>query len=200
MNVRLSLSRASRPLVGVVAALSVVSLIALAPAGARTAGAHGGGFTLDKRADAGPYALRLGTIPRTLRPLVDGILIIEVSDARTGERVSAPAASVVVSPKRPDGSATPYGDLKAWADSYDPSLFESRVDLDVEGEWTFTVTVSGDAGTGSAPFALEARSESPVMGIIVLFFLLVLLTILGLSMRAFLMRKDASQKVGRRRA
>ena len=199
MNVRLSLSRASRPFVGVVAALSVVSLLALAPAGARTASAHGGGFTLDKRADAGPYALRLGTIPATL-PAGEGILIIEVSDAQTGERVSAPAASVVVSPKRPDGSATPYGDLQAWADSYDPALFESNVELDVEGEWTFIVTVSGDAGTGSARFSLDARNPSPLPGVITLFVLLFLLTILGLSMRAFLKRKDASQRVGRRRA
>ena len=199
MNVRLSLSRASRPFVGVVAALSVVSLLALAPAGAWTASAHGGGFTLDKRADAGPYALRLGTIPATL-PAGEGILIIEVSDARTGEVVSAPAASVVVSPQRPDGSATPYGDLQAWADSYDPALFETRVELDVEGEWTFIVTVSGDAGTGAARFALDARNPSPLPGIITLFVLLFLLTILGLSMRAFLKRKDSSQRVGRRRA
>lgn len=201
MHVRLSLSRASRPFaVGVAAALSVVSLLALALSGApRTAGAHGGGFTLDKSADAGPYALRLGTIPPSL-PVGEGILIIEVSDARTGERVSAPAASVVVSPQRPDGSATPYGDLQAWADSYDPTLFESRAELDVEGEWTFIVTVSGDAGTGAARFALEARRASALPGIITLFVLLVLLTVLGLSMRAFMKRKDASQRVGRRRA
>ena len=184
---------------GVVVALSVVSLLALAPAGAWTASAHGGGFTLDKRADAGPYALRLGTIPATL-PAGEGILIIEVSDARTGEIVSAPATSVVVSPQRPDGSATPYGDLQAWADSYDPALFETRVELDVEGEWTFIVTVSGDAGTGAARFALDARNPSPLPGVITLFVLLFLLTILGLSMRAFLKRKDASQRVGRRRA
>lgn len=200
MNVRLSLSRASRSLAGVVAALSVVALVALAPAGARTAGAHGGGFTLDKSADAGPYALKLGTIPPNLPAVGEGILIIEVADARTGERVSAPAASVVVSPERPDGSDTPYGDLTAWADSYDPTLFESQVELDVEGEWTFTVTVSGEAGTGSARFALAARNPNPLPGIITLFVLLVLLTILGLSMRAFLKRKDASPKVGRRRA
>ena len=202
MNVRLSLSRAARPFVGVAAALSVVvvSLVAFALAGARVADAHGGGFTLDKRADAGPFSLRLGTIPATLPAAGEGILIIEVSDARTGEIVSAPAASVVVSPQRPDGSATPYGDLRAWADSYDPALFETRAELDVEGEWTFIVTVSGDAGTGSARFALDARNPNPLPGIITLFVLLVLLTILGLSMRAFLKRKDSSQRVGRRRA
>ena len=144
MNVRLSISRAARSFVGAVAALSVVvvSLVALALAGARVADAHGGGFTLDKRADAGPFSLRLGTIPATLPAAGEGILIIEVSDAQTGEIVSAPAASVVVSPQRPDGSATPYGDLRAWADSYDPALFETprgagrrrRVDVHRDGQ------------------------------------------------------------------
>ena len=180
-------------------ALALASLAAVALADAESAFAHGGGFTLDKRASAGPYALRLGTIPRALSP-GEGILIIEVSDADTGERVSAPAASVVISPKRPDGSATPYGDLQAFADSYDPTLYEASANLDVEGEWTFAVTVSGDAGTGTARFALGVARPNPFWGIVTLFGLIVLLTIIGLSTRAFLRRKSETQQSERSRA
>ena len=174
-------------------ALSLASLVALALADAEGASAHGGGFTLDKRADAGPYALRLGTIPRALQ-VGEGILIIEALDASAGERVSAPDASVVISPQRPDGSATPYGDLQAFADSYDPTLYESNVNLDVEGEWTFIVTVSGDAGTGTARFALGVERPNPLGGVIVLFVLLVLLTIAGLAVRASLKKKTGGAR------
>ena len=167
-------------------ALSLAAALALADA--EGASAHGGGFTLDNAADAGPYRLRLGTIPPRLL-VGEGILIIEASDAATGELVSVPDASVTVSPRRPDGSATPYGDLQAFADSYDPALYESNVNLDVEGEWSFAVTVSGDAGTGTARFALGVERPNPLGGVIVLFVLIALLTVLGLSMRAFLKRK-----------
>ena len=172
-------------------ALSLASLAALALADAEGAFAHGGGFTLDNVADAGPYRLRLGTIPPQLL-VGEGILIIEAADAATGERVSVPDASVTVSPKRPDGGGTPYGDLQAFADSYDPSLYESNVNLDVEGEWTFAVTVSGDAGTGTARFALGVQRANPFWGIVILFVMLALLTIAGLAIRASLKKKALS--------
>ena len=172
-------------------ALSLASLAALALADAEGAFAHGGGFTLDNVADAGPYRLRLGTIPPQLL-VGEGILIIEAADAATGERVSVPDASVTVSPQRPDGGATPYGDLRAFADSYDPSLYESNVNLDIEGEWTFAVTVSGDAGTGTARFALGVQRVNPFWGIVTLFVLLALLTVAGLSVRAYLKKNPRS--------
>lgn len=182
---------ASPALLAVALSLSLASLAALALLDAEGAAAHGGGFTLDRRADAGPYRLRLGTIPPQLL-VGEGIVIIEVSDANTGERVSVPAANVVISPERPDGSATPYGDLQAFADSYDPTLYESNVNLDVEGEWSFAVTVSGDAGTGTALFALGVQRVNPFWGIVTLFVLLALLTVAGLSVRAYLKKNPRS--------
>lgn len=174
-----------------VVALSLASLAAVALADAKGADAHGGGFTLDNVADAGPYRLRLGTIPPQLL-VGEGILIIEASDAASGEIVSVPDASVTVSPRRPDGSATPYGDLQAFADSYDPALYESNVNLDVDGEWSFAVTVSGDAGTGTALFALGVERANPFWGIVILFVMLALLTIAGLAVRASLKKKARS--------
>ncbi len=177
--------------------LSVVTLAAVGLASVQAASAHGGGFSLDRRASAGPYELRLGTIPNPLT-VGEGILIMEVLASQTGERVSS--ADVVITPQRPDGAADPYGALETWPDSYDPTLYESRVELDAEGAWAFRVSVSGDAGAGTALFAYEVRRVSPVGGIITLFVLLVLLTILGLSMRAFLNQRDSGQRVKRRRA
>lgn len=173
-------------------ALSFASLAAaVALADAERASAHGGGFTLDNVADAGPYRLRLGTIPPQLL-VGEGILIIEASDAASGEIVSVPDASVTVSPRRPDGSATPYGDLQAFADSYDPALYESNVNLDVDGEWSFAITVSGDAGTGTALFALGVERANPFWGIVILFVMLALLTIAGLAVRASMKKKARS--------
>ena len=58
--------------------------------------------------------------------------------------------------------------------------------------------MSGEDGSGSALFTYDVKRASPIAGIITLATLLAFVTILGLSMRAFL-KQRASGKSGRRR-
>ena len=179
-------------------AILAISVLAVAvPYRIGSVSAHGGGFQLTERAIAGPYELRLGTIPD---PLVVGeaILIMEVSDPITNERVSN--IDVRVTPQAPGNATSRSGPIDVWPDSYDPTLYEARMELDIEGYWLFKIDVTGPEGTGQATFTYEVRRVSPIGGIITLMVLLAFLTVLGLSMRAFLKSGGRGQRVRRRKA
>ena len=156
--------------------------------------AHGSGFQLTKQAQAGPYKLLLGTIPDP--PIVgEAILILQVADPDTGDRVQ----NVIVraAPVGPDGPGVP---LAFGPDSYDPTLYEARAFLENEGPWEVTITVSGEDGSGSALFTYDVKRASPIAGLITLATLLAFVTILGLSMRAFLKQRASGQSGRLRRA
>ena len=100
----------------------------------------------------------------------------------------------------PAGASQNTAPLIAGPDSYDPTLYEARAELDAEGRWTFTIDVSGHAGTGSASFAYEVKKLSPIAGLITLGALLAFLTILGLSIRAYIKDRSGGRRVRRRQA
>ena len=147
--------------------------------------AHGSGFQLTRRGMAGPYELLLGTIPDP--PVVgEAILILQVADPNTGVRVVN--ADVSLRSEGPGGVDVP---MDVGADSFDPSLYESRAVLAIEGTWTFVFSVSGEDGSGSARFTYDVKRTSPIAGVITLATLLAFMTILGLSIRAFLKQRDS---------
>ncbi len=175
-------------------AVAVCALCAIVISSVDRVYAHGGGFQLTRREIAGPYELVLGTIPDP--PVVgEAILILSVADPETGARVLN--ANVTVEPKGPGADAEP---LRAGPDSYDPTLYETRVTLDAEGSWTFTISVTGQEGSGSATFGYDVKRASPIPGMITLAALLAFLTVLGLSVRAFIKDRGKRQRVGRRKA
>ena len=175
--------------------LTLATLGALALSSLDSVSGHGGGFQLTRREIAGPYELVLGTIPD---PLVVGeaILILSVANPDTGARVLN--ADVTVTPESP--ASANVAPLIAGPDSYDPTLYEARAELDAEGRWMFTIDVSGQAGTGSASFAYEVKKLSPIAGLITLAALLAFLTILGLSIRAFIKDRTKGRRARRRKA
>ncbi len=181
----------------VIIAIALYALADLAVIGLRsaeTASAHGGGFRLTEQRTAGPYELLLGTIPDP--PIVgEAIVILQITDADTGLRV--PDAEVELTATGPDSQASPLGTLAFGPDSYDPTLYETRVMLDIEGRWTFSISVSADGGSGDALFNYDVKRASPVAGIITLTTLLAFLIVLGLSMRAFL-KQRSGQRSGQR--
>lgn len=172
----------------IAAAVAVACLGTLFWLSADTVGAHGGGFQLTRPAVAGPYELLLGTIPDP--PIVgEAILILQVADPDTGARVLNTQVEAILAGPGGPAPTIPFG-----PDSYDPTLYEANATLDAEGAWTFTINVSGADGGGSATFDYEVKSASPIAGIITLATLLALLTILGLSMRAFLKQRGGGQR------
>ncbi len=159
--------------------------------------AHGGGFQLNKRASAGPYNLTIGTIPDP--PIVgEAILILEVTNPDTNERI--PGLNVTIVPRGPEYSDDISDALYGIADSYDPSLYETRAELPSPGPWTFNVIVNGQAGSGEAQFSYDVKRVNPIGGIITLLTLLAFLIVIGLSMRAFLKERGKGQRVRRRKA
>ena len=172
--------------------LIFVTVVAVGVAAADWVSAHGSGFQLTKQAQAGPYELLLGTIPDP--PIVgEAILILQVADPDTGVRVQ----NVVVT-AAPSGSDGPGAPLMFGPDSYDPTLYEARAVLENDGPWEVTITVSGEDGSGSALFTYDVKSASPIAGLITLATLLAFVTILGLSMRAFLKQRVGGRSGGRR--
>ena len=177
--------------------LTLATLGALALSTLDNVSGHGGGFQLTRREIAGPYELVLGTIPD---PLVVGeaVLILSVENPDTGARVLN--ADVTVTPEGPTSASPNAGPLIAGPDSYDPTLYEARAELDAEGQWMFTIEVSGQSGTGSASFAYDVKKLSPIAGLITLAALLAFLTILGLSIRAFIKDRTGGRRARRRKA
>ena len=92
--------------------------------------AHGGGFQLNKRATAGPYNLTIGTIPDP--PTVgEAILILEVTDPATDRRIQG--LNVTIVPRGPESQDGAPENLYGIADSYDPTLYETRAELSSAG-------------------------------------------------------------------
>ena len=159
--------------------------------------AHGGGFQLSKRASAGPYNLTIGTIPDP--PTVgEAILILEVTDPDTDERLTG--LDVTIVPRGPEGLEEEPDTLYGLVDSYDPTLYETRAELPSAGPWTFNVIVEGQAGGGEAQFAYDVKRVNPIGGIITLVTLVAFLTVIGLSMRAFLKERGKGRRLRRSKA
>lgn len=159
--------------------------------------AHGGGFQLNKRASAGPYNLTIGTIPDP--PTVgEAILILEVTNSDTNQRIVG--LNVTIVPQGPEDTEGAPNNLYAIADSYDPTLYETRADLPNPGPWTFDVIVEGQDGSGEAQFSYDVKRVNPIGGIITLVTLLAFLTVIGLSMRAFLKERSKGRRVRGRKA
>lgn len=171
-------------------------LVALASR-ADSARAHGGGFQLNKSASAGPYNLTIGTIPDP--PTVgEAILIIEVTNPDTNQRVVG--LDVTIVPRGPEDPEGEPDTLYGLVDSYDPTLYETRAELPSAGPWTFDVIVDGQAGSGEAQFAYDVKRVNPIGGIITLVTLIAFLTVIGLSIRAFLKERGKGRKVRRGKA
>lgn len=159
--------------------------------------AHGGGFQLNKRASAGPYNLTIGTIPDP--PTVgEAILILEVTNSDTNQRIVG--LNVTIVPQGPEDMEGAPDNLNAIADSYDPTLYETRAELPSPGPWTFDVIVEGQDGSGEAQFSYDVKRVNPIGGIITLVTLLAFLIVIGLSMRAFLKERSKGRKVKGRKA
>ena len=134
------------------------------------------------RQQAGPYRVSLGTIPNT--PVVGNIhLTVTVEDSATDEYVLD--ASVAVIGKGPGDSPMELGPLAADRNLREPTYYEVNTAVDEVGQWAFTVLVDAAPGAAETTFAIQVVESSPVGGIAALVVLLVLVTILGLSGRAY---------------
>lgn len=142
------------------------------------------------RQQAGPYRVSLGTIPNT--PVVGNIhLTVTVEDTATDEYVLD--ASVAVIGKGPGDSPVELGPLVADRNLREPTYYEVNTAVDEVGQWAFTVLVDAAPGAAETTFTLEVVEASPLGGMAILAVLLGLVTVLGLSVRAYFRQRKRDE-------
>ena len=141
-----------------------------------------GRVTSFERKTAGPYEIGLGTIPPS--PSGNLHLALTVTDTATSSPVLD--ANLELQGAGPDSSVIEIGPFIAANSAQEPTYYEVNTEVDREGVWLFTTTVTDAAGTHSAEFQVEVKNASPITGILTLVVLLAFLIIFGLSLRASL--------------
>ena len=142
-----------------------------------------GRVTSFERKTAGPYEIGLGTIPPS--PSVGNLhLALTVTDTATSSPVLD--ANLELQGAGPDSTVIEIGPFIAANSAQEPTYYEVNTEVDREGVWLFTTTVTDATGTHSAEFQVEVKNASPITGILTLVVLLAFLIIFGLSLRASL--------------
>ena len=158
----------------------VVAVVLLASA-AQQASANGRVLRFDRQ-QAGPYVVSLGTIPTT--PVVGNIhLTVTVEESATEEYILD--ASVAVVGEGPGDDPVEIGPLFADRNLREPTYYEINTSVDEVGQWAFTVLVDAAPGPAEATFTFEVVEANLLGGIAILAVLLGLVTVLGLSVRAY---------------
>ena len=175
-----TLDRIAPPLV-----VAVILLMSAAP----QVSANGRVLRFDTQ-QAGPYQVSLGTIPDA--PVVGSIhLTVTVRETATDDYVLD--GLVVMSGEGPGENEGEIGPLLAERNLREPTYYEFNTSVDELGLWTFNVLIEAAPGTAETTFTVEVTEASPLGGIAILAVLLGLVTVLGLSVRAyFRQRRNAA--------
>ena len=142
---------------------------------------------------AGPYRLAVGTIPDN--PVVGNLHVTMTITAGSDEQPILDA-EVSVSGVGPETDAVEIGPLRAEHNADDPAFYDINTFVDRQGEWQFTVSVSGPHDEGETQVPIEVTTQSPLIGIVTIMALVAFLAALGFSLRAFLRERSR----GRRRS
>ena len=163
--------------------LFVAAAIAVLVASFPTIVQANGRVTSFEKKTAGPYEIGLGTIPPS--PSVGNLhLALTVTDTATKSPVLD--ANLELQGTGPDSREIEIGPFIAANSAQEPTYYEVNTQVDREGIWLFTTTVTDATGPHSAEFQVEVRNASPIPGIFTLVVLLAFLIIFGLSLRASL--------------
>ena len=88
------------------------------------------------------------------------------------------------------------GPLSAYDSLQAVGFYDVNTSVDREGSWTFNITISSDLGDASADFDVEVRNASPMAGVVTLFVLIALLTVVGLAVRAIIGERGRQRRRG----
>ena len=176
-------STSTRPLRVAILAALIATLSVFFEAGSADANGRVTEFTTQM---AGPYEVSLGTAPAD--PKVGRLhLTIRLAEANTG--VAITGADVVVTGTGPGVGEPEIGPLEAPSLPSTPADFDLDVEVDREGMWSFRVEVDSSMGPGSTDFILDVTKTNPIFAVISLVLALVLLVIVGLSVRRYLAQR-----------
>ena len=172
------------PITFVVLAVALAYLVAVsAPS------AHANGRVLRYQTQAaGPYDISLGTIPET--PTV-GPLHLSVTVTVRSEGGTTPVldAVVTVEASGPDAAEPEIGPTELANNPIDLSFYETNIEVDRVGTWSFDFDVDSAHGPARARFEVTVQESSPIVGLLTLFVLVALLFVLGLAVRSYLRQR-----------
>ena len=178
-----------------ISALALAAIVIVAWSGAwGTSAEANGSVTKYTTLTAGPYDVSLGTAPPDPRT---GPLHLTVKLSPIGSEDAITGADVVVSGRGPGAAQAEIGPLPTFSLPATPEDYDPDVEVDREGIWTFTVDVDASLGEATAVFLLDVSNPSPWLGILTLALALVLLMIVGLSMRRYLAARRAQGRPSR---
>ena len=66
------------------------------------------------------------------------------------------------------------------------NFYETTIQVPSPGVWIFILDIVSDHGSASSQFEVSVQESSPIIGMLTLFVLLTLITILGISFRSYL--------------
>lgn len=135
----------------------------------------------------GPYEISFGTIPAS--PVIGNLhMSISVSLVETGALPQN--IDIKITGKGPDREDIEIGPIAATQSFTEPSYHEVNIIVDRTGIWLFTVYVKGDQGAAKGVFDINVEKVNVLPGILTMLLLLVLLTILGFSLRSMFATKN----------
>ena len=76
----------------------------------------------------------------------------------------------------------------------DPRYYDINTSVNTTGTWTFDIAIKADAGEITTTFQIEVIERNNIPAILAFFVLLLLVTILGLSIRAFIQQQSKGKK------
>ena len=76
----------------------------------------------------------------------------------------------------------------------DPRYYDINTSVNTTGTWTFDIAIKADAGEITTTFQIEVNERNNIPAILAFFVLLLLVTILGLSIRAFIQQQSKGKK------
>ena len=165
----------------------VVGLVSTFALSAPSADANGRVLRYETKA-AGPYDISLGTIPETptVGPLHLSVTVTVRSDGRTAPVFDA---VVTVEASGPDAAAPEIGPTELNNNPIDLSFYETNIEVDRVGTWTFDFDVDSAHGPARARFEVAVQESNPIAGLPTLLVLVALLFVLGLAVRSYLRQR-----------
>ena len=150
-----------------------------------------GRVTKFENQSVGPYLVSLGTIPEP--PIVGSLhLTVTLKEIETQEFILD--ALITASGKGSNINSKDIGPMNAVKNFGDPRYYDINTSVNTTGTWTFDIAIKADPGEITTTFQIEVIERNNIPAILAFFVLLLLVTILGLSIRAFIQQQSKGKK------
>ncbi len=129
------------------------------------------------------HEIGLGTVPETpTRGVIH--FAAYVKNVYTGVNYSD--AEVYIKAYEIGSDKPKVGPLKMINGIMDPTYYEADFPLETKGIWQIVININTEDGNSSGVFKIEVYDPNPVVPILTLVFLIILLIILGISVRTWI--------------